>query len=101
MLIVSVVFSVILLLLASYLYGAGKPGAACGVSGLAILFGWPCFLLPALMVTAAAMFVCGLVCMSRRAALSTFLKWSLTALTASHFIFGIDAFVSTKRNAEL
>src|SRR5438132_363756 len=101
MLIVSVVCSVILVCLAGSLYGRGKLGAACAVSGFAIFFGWPCFLLPALMVTAAVMLVFGLFCMSREAALSTFLKWSLAALTASHFIFGVNAFLSTKRNAEL
>src|SRR5437899_9042887 len=53
------------------------------------------------MVTAAVMLVFGLFCMSRQAAPSTFLKWSLAALAASHFIFGVNAFLSTKRNAEL
>jgi hypothetical protein len=90
-----------LLCLAGSLYGRGKPGAACAVSGFAIFFGWPCFLLPALMVTAAVMLVFGLFCMSRQAALSTFLKGSLAAFAASHFIFGVNAFLSTKRNAEL
>jgi hypothetical protein len=101
MLIFSVVCSLVLLVLASSLYKEGKPGAACGVSGMAILFGWPCFMLPGLMLTGAAMFVGGLVCKTRRAASFTYFKWSLTALAASHCILGIGAFVSTRHNAEV
>ena len=58
-------------------------------------------MLPALMLTAAVMFVCGLVCMSRRVAPVTFFKCSLTALAASHCILGIEDFRSAKRSAEL